>query len=141
MNKLLHTGGALIVVGSLLCTPALTKTVKSNRSASARTAVCKADCLPDNLHGNGVGMHGLYRSYSKWDPHLVSPEGKKEYAQCVRACLAPLPSIYIQKIIFAMGMKWFGMTQKSCFGCHTSQTSPNHLLPSTGVGVLRSHYE
>jgi hypothetical protein len=137
MKMLLHTGGSLIVVGSLLCTSALTEAAKPNRSASARTALCKADCLPDNDHKNGIGMHGLYRSYSRWDPHLVSPEGKKEYAECVRACAAPLPSVYVQRLIFAMGMKWFGMTQQTCFDCH-SQAGPHHLLPSTGVSVLNT---
>ena len=101
--------------------------------------MCKADCRPDNLHQDGVlGMHGFYRSYSKWDPHLASPEGKKEYAACVSACMAPLPSIYIQRMIFAMDMKWFGMTQETCFECH-SRAGATHLLPSAGVGQIEHH--
>jgi hypothetical protein len=135
MNKLIHIGGTLIAVSSLLCAPALTATVKPKRSNAARAAICKADCLPNNMHPNGIGMHGRYRSYSTWDPHLVSPEGKTEYAACVRSCLAPLPSIYIQRFVFGMGMKWFGMTPQTCLGCHSSG-SPTHLLPSTGVSVL-----
>lgn len=138
MNKFLHAGGALIAVGSLLCTPALTETVKRDKSVAARTALCKADCLPGKFHANGIGMHGLYRSYSKWDPHLVSPEGKKEYAACVSTCVGPLPSVYIQKIIFGMGMTWFGKTQDNCFDCHTRRTDPNRVLPSTGVKILRN---
>lgn len=139
--KLLHTGGALIVVGSLLCSPGLCSpglaaTVKPKKSEAARAATCKADCLPNNMHPNGTGMHGLYRSYSIWDPHLVSPEGRKEYAQCVRACEGPLPDIYIQRFVFGVGLTWFGKTQQSCFDCHTTR-GPSHLLPVTGVTVPR----
>jgi hypothetical protein len=126
------------VIGTLLSSSALTKPLES-KSAAARTAICKADCLPDNLQKDGVhGMHGFYRSYSKWDPHLVSPEGKKEYAACVSACVAPLPSIYIQRVIFGMNMTWFGMTQETCYGCH-SRAEATHLLPSTGVGQIENH--
>jgi hypothetical protein len=135
----------LLVIGGLLSTSALTKTLESKRvaaskSAAARTAICKADCLPGNLHTTGldIGMHGFYRSYSTWDPHLVSPEGKKEYAACVAACAGPLPTIYIQRPLFAMNIKWFGMTQETCFACH-SRTGENHLLPSTGVGQIEHH--
>jgi hypothetical protein len=148
MKKLLLTAIALIVAGTLAYTPALTQETKAAKSASskatnskhakstharskhaddrlvskkslaARTAVCKADCLPDNLHENGIGVHGLYRSYSKWDPHLVSPEGRKEYADCVKKCVDPLPAVFVQRPIFAMGLKWFGKTKESCLDCH-----------------------
>jgi hypothetical protein len=134
LAKLLLTAGALTVAGPLLWTPALADTVKPKSAAKAAT--CKADCLPNNMHPNGIGLHGLYRSYSTWDPHLISPKGKKEYAQCVGACERPLPSIYIQKFVFGMGLTWFGKTQQSCYECHTT-SGPNHLLPITGVSVPR----
>jgi len=134
MKKLMYISGVLIAVGSLLSTAALSKTANAKKGDSARIATCKADCLPGHVDKKGVGMHGLYRSYSKWDPHLTSPKGKKEYAVCVRTCLAPLPSIYIQRLVFGMGLTWFGQTQQSCFECHTSR-APDRLLPSErGVG-------
>jgi hypothetical protein len=133
MNKLWLAGVALIVAGSLAYTPALTREAKgtksaasrsaesrpvSKKSAAARTALCKADCRPNNLQQSGVGMHGLYRAYNTFDPHLTSIEGRKQYAECVKKCVDPLPDVYVQRPIFALGLNWFGKSKKSCLDCH-----------------------
>jgi hypothetical protein len=129
MNRLLLAGVALIVAGSLAYTPALTKEAKKTKSAAsygtvskksvaARTALCRADCRPDNLQPSGVGMHGFYRAYNKFDPHLTSIEGRKQYAECVKKCVDPLPDVYVQRPIFAMGLNWFGRSKESCLDCH-----------------------
>jgi hypothetical protein len=132
-KKLSLVGAALVVVGSLTYTPAFTQDAKgtkrtassaadgrpvSTKSVASRTALCKADCRPENYNDSGIGIHGLYRSYSKFDPHLVSVEGKKQYAECVQKCLAPLPTVYVQRAVFAMGINWFGKTKQSCLDCH-----------------------
>jgi hypothetical protein len=80
-------------------------------AVGSRTAKCQADCRAGNTHG-------LYRAYNSADPHLVSPEGRKMYAECVRLCLAPLPSFYIQKPIIESGGSWFGSTKADCMTCH-----------------------
>lgn len=134
MKKLICTSAVLLAVACLLSSAALTETVNREKSVTARTATCRADCRPGHVDRKGVGMHGLYRSYSKWDPHLVSPQGKKEYAECVSRCLAPLPQVYIQKLAFAMGVTWFGKTQQDCFGCHTTRRSDRVLPAQPGVG-------
>jgi hypothetical protein len=119
MKKLLLIGVVSIVAGSLACTPALTQ-VMSKKSVASRTKLCKADCLPNNYHESGVGMHGLYRAYSTFDPNLQSPEGKKQYAECVKKCLDPIQRITIQRAVWAMGLTWFGKTRKDCLECHVS---------------------
>jgi hypothetical protein len=83
----------------------------ANRSVGARTAACKKDCSAGHLHGT-------YRAYGSSDPELKSPEGRKLYAECVRLCLDPLPSIYVQKPIIEAGGSWFGQTKSDCLGCH-----------------------
>jgi hypothetical protein len=147
MNRLLLTAVALIVVGSLAYTPALTQETKatktgeakaaksaapksaapkldkdgrplSPKSAAERTALCKADCTPNNYKQSGIGIHGIYRSYAEWDPHLVSPEGKRQFAECVKKCVDPLPAIYVQRAVFAAGLGWFGKSKESCLDCH-----------------------
>jgi hypothetical protein len=144
MNKFVFAAVALVVVGSLAYTPGLTQEAKGTKSAASkstasrstvskstegrpvskkslasRTAVCRADCLPNNLQPSGIGVHGLYRPYNSFDPHLTSIEGRKQYAECVQKCLAPLPPVYVQRAVFALGLNWFGMTKESCLNCHS----------------------
>jgi len=146
MKKLLVAGLALVVAGSVAFTMALAQdaaksdapktAVKrvapkrsddgrpvSKKSAAARTALCKADCRPNNYKDCGtwgcVGMHGLYRDYDKYDPQLKCIEGQKQYAQCVQKCVDPLPAVYIQRAVFGMGVtSWFGKSKESCLDCH-----------------------
>jgi len=124
--------GALILGASLTYTSAFTQgapgtkkeeakaaegaTLKSNKSAKmpsrsvgARTAACKLDCSAGHLHGT-------YRSYGSSDPELKSPEAKKLFAECVRLCLDPLPTIYVQRPIIESGGSWFGKTKADCLG-------------------------
>jgi hypothetical protein len=82
-------------------------------SVGTRTAACKADCSAGNLHGT-------YRAYGANDPQLKSPEGRKLYNECVRLCLDPLPSIYVQRPIIEAGGSWFGKTKADCLGCHAA---------------------
>ena len=84
---------------------------KPSTSVGARTAACKLDCSAGNLHGT-------YRAYGATDPQLKSPEGRKLYAECVRLCLDPLPTIYVQRPIIEAGGSWFGKTKSDCLGCH-----------------------
>ncbi len=103
---------AAVAVLALAHTLAQAEPVKPvSRSIGARTAACKADCSAGHLHGT-------YRAYGAFDPQLKSPEGKKLYAECVRLCLDPLPSIYVQKPIIEAGGSWFGKTKSDCLGCH-----------------------
>jgi hypothetical protein len=137
MKKLLLAGGALILAVSVAFTPALAEPAKkkkstasgggesytvSKKSVAARTALCKADCRPNNYKDcpswGCTGMHGLYKAYDRFDPHLTSTEGRKQYAECVKKCVAPLPSVYIQRPFFALGLYWFGKTRESCLDCH-----------------------
>jgi len=136
MEKWSLTAGALILGGSLTFTSAFTQdapatkkteearpapgaTVKSSlsrklmpsRSVGARTAACKLDCSAGHLHGT-------YRSYGAIDPELKSPEARKLFAECVRLCLDPLPTIYVQRPIIEAGGSWFGETKSDCLGCH-----------------------
>lgn len=100
-----------MLAGFFAHTAALADTKKVDRSVAARTAACKKTCSPQE-------HHGLYRSYHTTDPGLMSVAGRKDYAQCVRVCLAPLPSFYVQQFVFSMGLKWFGQTPETCLGCH-----------------------
>jgi hypothetical protein len=123
MNKLLLAAGALIAALSLLSVPvADAASKKPSRSVAARTALCRADCSPAKFdQATGVGIHGIYRSYHKNDPHLTSIDGRRQYAECVKHCTDPLPAVYVQRPIFAMGMTWFGKTADSCLSCHAPQ--------------------
>jgi hypothetical protein len=105
MKKLLLTGTALIAIGPLVCSGALAQ------QAVSRTAACRADCSTGKTHG-------LYRPYNQADPNLISVEGRKLYAECVRLCLAPLPASYFQKSIIESGGSWFGKVKSDCLGCH-----------------------
>ena len=120
---------ALAVAGSAAFTMALAKDAKpridkdgrpvSTRSLSFRTNLCKADCSPKKYDAKtGIGIHGIYRGYQQYDPQLTSVRGKKEYAECVSTCLAPLPSVYIQRPLLSMGGSWFGKSKDSCLDCH-----------------------
>ena len=84
-----------------------------NTSVGARTAACKKDCSAGHLHGT-------YRAYGANDPQLKSPESRKLYNECVRLCLDPLPTTYIQRSIIESGGSWFGQTKADCLGCHAS---------------------
>ncbi|MBX9829609.1 MAG: hypothetical protein K2Y27_32040 [Xanthobacteraceae bacterium] len=86
---------------------------KVNTSVGARTAACKKDCSSGNLHG-------IYRAYGAHDPQLKSPESRKLYNECVRLCLDPLPTTYVQRSIIESGGSWFGQTKADCLGCHAS---------------------
>jgi len=86
---------------------------KKSTSVAARTATCRADCRSGNTHG-------LYRAYNTADPNLISPEGRRMYAECVRLCLAPLPTFYLQRPIIEGGLWWFGMTKSDCLTCHAA---------------------
>jgi hypothetical protein len=99
---------------------------KSSQSVASRTATCKADCRAGNTHG-------LYRAYNTTDPNLVSPEARQMYAECVRLCLAPLPSFYLQKPIIEAGLWWFGMTKADCLNCHAKGETKGR---ATGVIML-----
>lgn len=141
MKKLVLVAFALVAAGTLALTPAMTQEKKersaaprapavkidkkdgrpvSTKSLASRTALCRADCSPKKYDSKtGVGIHGIYRRFNEFDPNLQSIEGKKSYAQCVDLCLAPLPAIYVQRAVFAMGAQsWFGAPKASCLNCH-----------------------
>lgn len=120
---------ALIIASPIVCTPILAEV--ATRTAASRTAACKADCRPGHTHG-------LYRPYNVADPNLVSPEGRKMYAECVRICLAPLPTSYFQKPIIKAGLPWFGKYASDCFDCHAKKDPHQTNSKSTGrsAGVI-----
>ena len=99
---------------------------KPNYSLGARTAACKKDCSAGHLHGT-------YRAYGATDPELKSPEARKLYAECVRLCLDPLPTTYVQRSIIESGGSWFGQTKADCLGCHAAG-APKRNWP--GVNTL-----
>src|SRR3954466_5739426 len=41
--------------------------VISPYSLASRTALNRQDCKPNNLHKDGLGIHGHYRTYGQWD--------------------------------------------------------------------------
>src|SRR5258708_39119658 len=101
-----------VAVMSLTHTLALGEPAKKvSRSLGARTAACRTDCSAGHLHGT-------YRPYGATDPQLKSPESQKLFAECVRLCLDPLPTIYVQKPIIEAGGSWVGKTKTDCLGCH-----------------------
>ncbi|HET9718280.1 MAG TPA: hypothetical protein VFP60_19070 [Pseudolabrys sp.] len=102
---------ALFILAQTLAIAAPAK--KKPFSLQARTAACKTDCSAGHLHGT-------YRPYGSSDPNLISAEGRKLYAECVRLCLDPLPTIYVQKPIIESGGSWFGMRKADCLGCHAA---------------------
>jgi hypothetical protein len=111
MKIRLHIVSVLVAVLSLAYTLAHAETAKKSRSVASRTATCKADCRSGNTHG-------LYRAYNSADPTLMSPEGRKLYAECVRLCLAPLPTWYFQKPLIEAGLPWGKMFKSDCLNCH-----------------------
>jgi hypothetical protein len=101
-----------VAVLSLAQTLAHGETVKKiSRSVGSRTAACKLDCSTGHLHGT-------YRSYGASDPEMKSPESRKLFAECVRLCTDPLPTIYVQRPIIESGGSWFGQRKADCLGCH-----------------------
>jgi hypothetical protein len=89
-------------------------------SLAERTALSRQDCLPNNLHKDGLGMHGQYRTYGQWDPQLKSIEGKRQYEACVKRGLDPTPWFaFGQRMLIATNGKFFGKTKESCLTCHS----------------------
>lgn len=124
-RKLRLMGVALIVVGSAIYTPALTETTKKKKKSNeaswslpARTALCKADCAP-------TGAHGMNRAYGPYKfPEVEATEfrskaGQKMYADCIKACLGPLPVFYLQRAFLEVQGHVFGKTATSCLDCHS----------------------
>ena len=52
------------------------------------------------------------------------------YAECVRLCLAPLPTVYFQKSALEVHNWWFGNTKSDCLTCHARGETRNR---ATGV--------
>jgi len=85
-----------------------------------RTALSRQDCKPNNLHKDGLGIHGHYRTYGQWDPELKSIEGRKQYEACVKRGLDPTPWFaFGQRLLIATRGQWFGKTKESCLTCHS----------------------
>ena len=90
-------------------------------SLAQRTALNRQDCLPNNLHKDGLGMHGHYRTYGQWDPELKSIEGRKQYEACVKRGLDPTPWFAVgQRALIAVNGKFFGKTKDDCLKCHSN---------------------
>jgi hypothetical protein len=147
MRRLLLVGGILAAAMSLAYTPAFTQDAPKKKEASAsekskavsgrrikvdadgkqispyslavRTANNRADCKPNALKPDGVGIHGHYRGYGNWDPELKSIEGRKQFEACVKRGLEPAPWFaLLQRATFAQGGKFFGKTKEDCLKCH-----------------------
>jgi hypothetical protein len=89
-------------------------------SLAERTALNRQDCLPNNLHKDGLGIHGHYRTYGQWDPELKSIEGRKQYEACVKRGLDPTPWFaFGQRLLIATSGKFFGKTKEDCLKCHS----------------------
>ncbi len=88
-------------------------------SLAERTANNRADCKPNALKPDGVGIHGHYRGYGQWDPELKSIEGRKQFEACVKRGLEPAPWFaFLQRATFANGGTFFGKTKEDCLKCH-----------------------
>jgi hypothetical protein len=95
--------------------------IVSPYSLAQRIALNREDCKPNNLHKDGLGMHGQYRTYGQWDPELKSIEGKKQYEACVKRGLEPTPWFAVgQRALIAMKGKFFGKTKDDCLKCHSN---------------------
>jgi len=89
-------------------------------SLAERTALNRQDCKPNNLHKDGLGMHGHYRTYGQWDPELKSIEGRKQFEACVKRGLEPTPWFaFGQRAGIAMTGKFFGKSKEDCLRCHS----------------------
>lgn len=144
MKKRSLIAAALLASFCLACTMAVAATVahktatvanktatvahKKKPTPASRAAACRADCKTG-------GVHGAYRAYSKVDPELKSPEGRKLYAECVRLCSDPLPEFHIWKPIIESGGTAMGMTKAECLGCH-APGKPKRFWP--GINTLPS---
>jgi hypothetical protein len=94
--------------------------ILSPYSLAERTALNRQDCKPNNLHKDGLGMHGQYRTYGQWDPELKSIEGRKQYEACVKRGLDPTPWFaFGQRALIATNGKFFGKTKDDCLKCHS----------------------
>jgi hypothetical protein len=111
MRFLVVSASVALVLSAYTFAHAQQPAKKPSMSPGSRTAACKLDCRSGSLHG-------IYRAYNTADPNLVSPEGRKMFAECVQLCLAPLPGIYVQRSIIESGGSWFGKTKADCLGCH-----------------------
>ena len=90
-------------------------------SLAQRTALNRRDCKPNNLHKDGLGMHGHYRTYGQWDPELKSIEGRQQYEACVKRGLDPTPWFAVgQRLLIATNGKFFGKTKDDCLKCHSN---------------------
>jgi hypothetical protein len=118
MKMRLLIASMAIAVLSLTCASSSADAAKKSQRPASRTAICKTDCRSGSTHG-------LYRAYNEVDPNLVSPEGRKLYAECVRLCLAPLPSWYFQKPLIEAGLPWGKMFKKDCLNCHARGETKN----------------
>lgn len=148
MRRLLLIGGILAVAMSLAYTPAFTQDAQKKEQAkpaansaskparrptkvnaegkqvspyslAERTANNRADCRPNALKPDGLGIHGHYRGYGQWDPELKSIEGRKQFEACVKRGLEPAPWFaLLQRATFANGGKFFGKTKEDCLKCH-----------------------
>ena len=68
----------------------------------------RQDCKPNNLHKDGLGMHGQYRSYTQNDPELKSIDGRAQFEACVKRGLEPTPWFaFGQRMAIASGGKCF----------------------------------
>jgi len=89
-------------------------------SLAERTALNRQDCKPNNLHKDGLGIHGHYRTYGQWDPELKSVEGRRQYEACVKRGLDPTPWFaFGQRALIATSGKFFGKTKDDCLKCHS----------------------
>jgi hypothetical protein len=148
MKRFSRFAAVLVAVGSLIYTPAFTQDAQKKEqtrpiegekpkkvptrikvnadgkqispySLAVRTANNRADCKPNALKPDGVGIHGHYRGYGAWDPELKSIEGRKQFEACVKRGLEPAPWFaLLQRATYAQGGKFFGKTKEDCLKCH-----------------------
>ena len=89
-------------------------------SLAQRTVLARQDCLPNNLHKDGLGIHGRYRTYGQWDPQLKSIEGRRQYEACVKRGLEPTPWFaFGQRMMIGLQGDFFGQTNARCLMCHS----------------------
>src|SRR5262249_21176083 len=141
MKHCLLAAGALLLMASLTATSGLTQDVKpadpkkavarraiktdpadgkliSPYSLAGGTAMSRQDCKPNNLHKDGLGIHGHYRTYGQWDPELKSIEGRKQYEACVKRGLDPTPWFaFGQRMMIGLDGNFFGKTKEDCLRC------------------------
>ena len=100
-----------------------------------RTAMNRQDCKPNNLHKDGLGMHGHYRTYGQWDPELKSIEGRKQFEACVKRGLEPTPWFaFGQRAGIATSGKFFGRPKKTA---SSAIQNTDAAKQTSGVGTAR----